>query len=176
MLLARTYACMLVCMSLHTREPISPCLPFPLALSYPRTLAPVPRICNCIFVLLFLFHIRVLVNNNKRINNNKIEEQRLHASTEKDSKIQFLHKSYLNNRIYVITVIFRYDRYKRIPITWSINYKISNIFFRSLAVGSKSGYKLYSINSAGHLEKIYENGNNLLFLLAIIVFYCSYLQ
>ncbi|XP_011345545.1 WD repeat domain phosphoinositide-interacting protein 2 isoform X4 [Ooceraea biroi] len=27
----------------------------------------------------------------------------------------------------------------------------------SLAVGSKSGYKLYSISSAGHLEKIYEN-------------------
>ncbi|XP_029162432.1 WD repeat domain phosphoinositide-interacting protein 2 isoform X4 [Nylanderia fulva] len=27
----------------------------------------------------------------------------------------------------------------------------------SLAVGSKSGYKLYSINSTGHLEKIYEN-------------------
>ncbi|XP_025152525.1 WD repeat domain phosphoinositide-interacting protein 2 isoform X4 [Harpegnathos saltator] len=28
---------------------------------------------------------------------------------------------------------------------------------RSLAVGSKSGYKLFSISSAGHLEKIYEN-------------------
>ncbi|XP_012538774.1 WD repeat domain phosphoinositide-interacting protein 2 isoform X2 [Monomorium pharaonis] len=27
----------------------------------------------------------------------------------------------------------------------------------SLAVGSKSGYKLYSISSTGHLEKIYEN-------------------
>ncbi|EFN87363.1 WD repeat domain phosphoinositide-interacting protein 2 [Harpegnathos saltator] len=27
----------------------------------------------------------------------------------------------------------------------------------SLAVGSKSGYKLFSISSAGHLEKIYEN-------------------
>lgn len=37
------------------------------------------------------------------------------------------------------------------------------LFFRSLAVGSKSGYKLYSISSTGHLEKIYENGNNLFF-------------
>ena len=33
------------------------------------------------------------------------------------------------------------------------------IIFRSLAVGSKAGYKLFSLNSVDHLEKIYENGN-----------------
>ncbi|XP_032684310.1 WD repeat domain phosphoinositide-interacting protein 2 isoform X4 [Odontomachus brunneus] len=47
------------------------------------------------------------------------------------------------------------------PVAWP-SYSRSFIqgltSFLSLAVGSKSGYKLFSISSAGHLEKIYENG------------------
>lgn len=30
--------------------------------------------------------------------------------------------------------------------------------FRSLAVGSKFGYKIFSLNSVDNLEKIFENG------------------
>lgn len=37
-------------------------------------------------------------------------------------------------------------------------FKSDNIYCRSLAVGSKAGYKLFSLNSIDHLEKIYENG------------------
>lgn len=38
------------------------------------------------------------------------------------------------------------------------------IYFRSLAVGSKAGYKLFSLSSVDHLEKIYENGNKCLYI------------
>jgi len=37
--------------------------------------------------------------------------------------------------------------------------KISKwLFFRSLAVGKKSGYKLFSLSSVEKLDQIYDNG------------------
>ena len=44
------------------------------------------------------------------------------------------------------------------------------VYFRSIAVGTKSGYKLFSLGSVDKLDSIYENGKFCLFVLLTVQF------
>ena len=52
--------------------------------------------------------------------------------------------------------------FSSVMIVTCISWSGRHFFFRSLAVGSKSWYKLYSLNTVDKLEQIYENGKYLL--------------
>ena len=51
------------------------------------------------------------------------------------------------------------------------------VYFRSIAVGTKSGYKLFSLGSVDKLDSIYENGKFCLFvLLTVRMFTITYVK
>lgn len=55
----------------------------------------------------------------------------------------------LNKKKYLYTYyIFSYTKFTYLLL----------ICFRSLAVGTKTGYRLYSLSSVDNLDQIYENG------------------